>query len=76
MRNKLFADTAHFDESDDIMFTDAMRMCAASFMYALTNLSEKKRELRCTEACCFLIVLVRLKVFIKRNCITLIVTAG
>jgi len=74
--NKLFADTAHFDESDDIMFTDAMRMCAASFMYALTNLSEKKRELRCTEACCFLIVLVRLKVFIKRNCITLIATAG
>lgn len=51
-------------------------MRAASFTYALANLGGKERGLGCTGDCRFLIALVRLKVSIERDCITLVATAG
>ena len=75
MRNKLFADTAYSDESCDVAFTDATGMSAASVTFALANLVGKDRELGRSGGNRFLIALVRLKVSIERDCITLVATA-
>ena len=51
-------------------------MSAASFTFALANLVGKERGLGCTGGSRFLIALVRLKVSIERDCVTLVATAG
>jgi len=59
-----------------VTFTDATGMSAAGFRFAPADFGgNKKRGLGSTRGYGFLIALVRLKVSIERECITLVATA-